>query len=403
MNKRESLALVCTGYPIPTETFILAQVIMLQNMGYSVDVFPYRRWPDLPGDFKKNSLHRNIYPAIIPPANFFLRTWKCIGFTWKYRWFIFRLFKTLNPFLLGKDALNLTVFYSALPFLNKPAYKTIIANFGENGVGVEKLIRCGFLRTRLIVWFHGYDMSSHSVLQQMEKGYQKLFLHCTYAIGVSRMMCNKMLSLGCPDHKLIYLPYSPRSDFFLIKPEIKQDRFLAVGRFVEKKAPLLTIKAFAMAKTRMPNASLIMVGDGPLLQTCKEYVVNQNIENVYFKGRLSHEETLHCFENAFCFVQHSVVATNGDSEGTPVGILEAGAAGLPVISTLHAGIPDVVIHQQTGLLVKEKDVEAMGKAMVKLFTDRTLAGIMGQRAKQHINENFGQMAFENQLKKLLES
>ena len=75
-------------------------------------------------------------------------------------------------------------------------------------------------------------------------------------------------------------------------------------------------------------------------------------------------------------------------EGTPVSILEASIAGLPIISTYHGGIPDVVLHEQTGLLCKEHDVNTMSTHMLQLLDDVAYAKQLGAAGKQHIKENF---------------
>jgi glycosyltransferase involved in cell wall biosynthesis len=75
-------------------------------------------------------------------------------------------------------------------------------------------------------------------------------------------------------------------------------------------------------------------------------------------------------------------------EGTPVAIIEAQAAAVPVISTYHAGIPDVVIDKVTGFLVEEKDVDAMTKAMIHIFSDKKIAEEMGEKARKNIRAHF---------------
>jgi glycosyltransferase involved in cell wall biosynthesis len=87
-------------------------------------------------------------------------------------------------------------------------------------------------------------------------------------------------------------------------------------------------------------------------------------------------------------VQHSVTALNGDQEGTPVAIMEASAAGLPVIATLHAGIPDVIIDGTTGFLVPEHDVDAMSEKMLSLLENKTLAKQFGNNGKERIKIHF---------------
>jgi len=78
---------------------------------------------------------------------------------------------------------------------------------------------------------------------------------------------------------------------------------------------------------------------------------------------------------------------SGDSEGTPVAVLEAGAAGLPVIATRHAGIPDVVREGQTGLLCDERDIATMAEHMHTVLTDPSAAARLGAAAREHIAEH----------------
>jgi glycosyltransferase involved in cell wall biosynthesis len=92
--------------------------------------------------------------------------------------------------------------------------------------------------------------------------------------------------------------------------------------------------------------------------------------------------------SARAFVQHSIRPGDGDSEGTPVAILEAGMSGLPVVSTRHAGIKDVVIHNETGFLVDEGDIDGMAACMLLLARDAAQAATLGARAHHHIRTNF---------------
>lgn len=83
-------------------------------------------------------------------------------------------------------------------------------------------------------------------------------------------------------------------------------------------------------------------------------------------------------------ILHSVTTSDNDMEGTPVTILEAGAAGLPAVSAPHAEISDVVIHDETGFLVAEGDTDAMAEHMISLARDPSLAARMGRRAREHV-------------------
>jgi glycosyltransferase involved in cell wall biosynthesis len=91
---------------------------------------------------------------------------------------------------------------------------------------------------------------------------------------------------------------------------------------------------------------------------------------------------------ARCFVQHSIEAQDGDSEGTPNVVLEAGACGLPVVSTTHAGIPDVVLDGETGFLVPEFDIRTMADRMACFARSPDRARAMGVAARARIEQLF---------------
>jgi len=90
-------------------------------------------------------------------------------------------------------------------------------------------------------------------------------------------------------------------------------------------------------------------------------------------------------------------------EGTPLAVLEASAAGLPVISTYHAGISDVVKHEETGLLCDEGDVDTMAENMIKILKNKELAKEMGAKAKDRIEKYFAMDIHINNLYNILES
>ena len=117
---------------------------------------------------------------------------------------------------------------------------------------------------------------------------------------------------------------------------------------------------------------------------------------------ISHQEVVGLMRTARAFVQHSLRAPNGDSEGTPVAVLEAGAMGLSVISTRHAGIPEVVIEDQTGLLVDERDIAGMAGHMVTLAKDPILADELGRKAADRVRKEYNMQSAIDKLAKVLQ-
>jgi colanic acid/amylovoran biosynthesis glycosyltransferase len=239
-----------------------------------------------------------------------------------------------------------------------------------------------------IVHFHGYDASVKDVIKESDY-YKEVFKRASKVIAVSKVMKTTLEEMGCPSEKLILNTYGPNDLFLKVEATKENLELLAIGRFADKKAPYLTVLAFSKVLDQFPEAKLIMAGDGPLLNTCINLVEYLGITDaVSFPGVITPDEFRNLLVTCRAFVQHSVVAKNGDMEGTPVAILEAQAAAVPVIATRHAGIPDVVVDNSTGYLVAEKDVNAMADAMFKLLKDQELAVKMGENARNNILKNF---------------
>jgi glycosyltransferase involved in cell wall biosynthesis len=230
-----------------------------------------------------------------------------------------------------------------------------------------------------------------------------MFESAAAVIAVSQRMGGDLIRLGCPEARLRLCPYGPHPDFFQVEPGSNSNTVVAIGRLTPKKAPHLTILAFAQALQACPDLRLVVIGDGELRGVCRDLIESLHLaDKVEIRGVATHEEVRRRLADAFLFVQHSVQADDGDCEGTPLAVLEAGAAGLPVLATRHAGIPDVVMEGETGLLVDERDVDAMSRQLVRLASDRGLARRLGQRARQHIAENFSMQRHIDSLSQVLE-
>ncbi|TPV33861.1 glycosyltransferase [Paucihalobacter ruber] len=277
----------------------------------------------------------------------------------------------------------------------------VLAHYGPTGESVVDV--CSALKIPLVVHFHGYDAAIQSVISK-NNNYTKVFEYATAVIAVSKLMTSLLISLGCPEEKIIYNPCAPSDAFLHINPNFKKPQFLALGRFVDKKAPYLTLLAFKKVVDLYPTAYLIMGGDGPLRNTCINLAKQFGLVNhVAFPGAITSTQFQKDLKESLAFVQHSITADNGDMEGTPVAILEASAAGLPVVSTYHAGIPDVIIHEQTGLLCHEHDVDTMAEHMLRLLRDVDYSKQLGQSGKAYIKANFSMEHHLSTLQQVLES
>lgn len=279
--------------------------------------------------------------------------------------------------------------YGFKRFLKNNRIDVVLANYGPSGVYLNPV--CAECRIPLIVHFHGYDATYHKIVKNFSSGYKALFLGVYKIIAVSIVMKEKLIALGAPEEKIAVIPYGIDLTKFRPSPDRKPARIvLAVGRFTEKKAPMNTIKAFAEVFRHFPDSILIMVGGKTdLFEECNKLAETLGLKNsVQFPGVLQSEDIVRLMQNSNVFVQHSITPDNGDMEGTPNSILEASACGLPVVSTLHGGIMEAVLHNETGYLVPENDVIGMAAWIIKLLRDPDLARTMGLKGRAHIEANY---------------
>lgn len=279
--------------------------------------------------------------------------------------------------------------------LKKNKINVVLAQYGPTGEAVAQL--CRNIEIPLVVHFHGYDASVYDVIKR-NNDYKGVFKHAKSVIVVSKLMKQDLINLGCDKNKIHYNPCVAHSNFYNVIPNFKNQQFISIGRFTDKKAPYYTILAFREVYKVFPKAKLVMAGSGELLNTCKNLVNYLGLsEAIKFPGVINRTEFLTLLEDSLAFVQHSITANSGDKEGTPVAIMEASAAGLPVISTYHAGIPDVIEHNKTGLLSDEHDLSSMTTNMIAVLRDRNYAKELGGNGKSKINEKFN---MEKHIKKL---
>jgi glycosyltransferase involved in cell wall biosynthesis len=279
----------------------------------------------------------------------------------------------------------------------------VLAEYGT--MGVQAMRACREADVPLVVHFHGFDAYMHEVTALNAEAYPMLFRTASAVIAVSRPMQHKLISLGAsPGRTYRSFCGVDCREFCGGDPAESPPNFIAVGRFTAKKAPDLTLGAFARVHRVHTEARLTMIGDGSMLAECRRLARDLGVaEAVTFLGPQPASVVQAEMRRARCLVQHSVVAPSGDAEGTPISIIEAGATGLPVVSTCHAGIPDIVVEGVTGFLVPERDVEGMSARMLQIARDPELAGRLGQTARLRIERHFSIEKSIDRLWRILQS
>ena len=279
----------------------------------------------------------------------------------------------------------------------------LLANYGP--LGMHIFTACQELGIPFIVHFHGFDASEKKTISRYGEDYRKILPLAKAVIAVSQVMKMDIEGVCGPLKNLHVLPYGVDTEKFIPGPKNSNQaiQLISVGRFTAKKAPIMSIKAFQILLEKFPTAYFTMIGDGELWEDAKKYVAENGLEkNVRFMGQQTPDLILEKLQGSDIFIQHSIKTPSGDSEGTPNSILEASACGLPIVSTLHAGIPEAVIQGETGILVQENDFKAMGKALISLAQDPDRRLEMGQSARKHMLENYEINTQSEKLKGLMQ-
>lgn len=284
----------------------------------------------------------------------------------------------------------------------QPQRGVIFAQFGL--AGVRALRAAASLQWPMIVNFHNCDLTSWLVFRGYVRNLVRLFSFPNLVFLVpSRYIAAKLVALGAPEVRTrVY--YNPIPIPNLSRPEGDEKAsvvFLHAGRLVPMKGITYTIKAFAKIATAY-DCCLRIIGGGPEEQTARRLASELGIaDRVTFLGAVEFSVVQREMDGADILVQHSVTADDGETEGLPVAICEAMSYQLPVISTRHAGIPEVVTHGLTGLLTTERDVEEMARAMQSLVENRAMRLELGNRGRLAIVKNFSMQAAQSFLEQLV--
>lgn len=292
--------------------------------------------------------------------------------------------------------------------LKREGVTAVLANFGPTGVRL--LPACKALSIPLVVHFHGYDAHRANTVNDYAAGYRELGHSAAAFIAVSNVMKNALIDLGIPKDRITVARccpdparFKPMADFQSSSPV-----FFGVGRFTDKKAPYLTTIAFAKALPRIPSARLVLAGDGDLLDTTVNLSRILGVrDSVDFIGVQEPKDVADWMAKSTAFVQHSITPSfgksAGDSEGTPVAVMEAMLSGIPVISTRHAGIGEVIEDGRTGLLVEEFDVDSMADAMVAVALDSELRNRLGRAAREEALAHYNADSYIGKLQRVIDT
>ena len=380
------IALFVNEFPSSSETFILSQITGLLDCGYDVTIYTGRVRRDLHihEDLERyNLLGRTVCVAI--PRNKFIRAVR--GLIYVLRFFTKKplpILRSLNFFRYHVNAVSLTLLYQVIPFLENGRYDIIHCQFGDLGLQGLSLRQIVGGPTKLVTSFRGYDASLS--VHGKPGVYDELFREGELFLPVSHSLKKRIVDQGCPEEKIVVLPSGIDCDKlkYLKRtlPKGELTKVLTIGRLVEKKGITDAIEAIARVVESGRCVTYDVVGEGVLRPNLEQLIEERGMQtHIRLLGRRTHDEVIRLLQGAHILMAPSLTAADGDQEGIPNSIKEAMAVGLPVISTLHSGIPELVEDGVSGFLVQERDVDALADRLSYLIDHPERWASMGKAGR----------------------
>jgi colanic acid/amylovoran biosynthesis glycosyltransferase len=253
-----------------------------------------------------------------------------------------------------------------------------------------------------VVSFHGAD-----VMVDLDKpGYRAATQRMLEAVQLvlvrSESLGRALINLGCSAGKIRLqhtgipvdeIPFHPRE-----WPANGAWKFVQACRLIEKKGLRVSLRAFAKFAARYPASTFTIAGEGPLRNELGQLAAELDVaEKVFFAGFISQIQLRELFYQSHIFLHPSEVGGDGNQEGVPNSMLEAMASGLPVFATEHGGIPEAIENGRSGILVNERDDEALALALLERTANPEGLAAIARKGAEVVRKNFEQAGQTRQL------
>lgn len=387
------IAFIVSHFPRLSETFILNQITGLIDLGHEVDIFAFSRSNEekIHSDvLKYHLLRKTTFFSELPQGKTerILRAAKIL-----LRYFIFypkEITRCLNYTKWGSkySALN-NLFRLALFLKNK--YYIIHCHFGSNAAHAIFLKEILGKRVKYITTFHGYDIS-RTIFKKQNEIYKKLFRIGDLFLPISNLWKERLERLGCHNEKIIVHRMgvdTEKNKFREISIGSDGINIITVARLVEKKGLEYSIPAVVKLIKKYPKLHYFIVGEGHLREKLQNLILQSDAgDKIRILGQLESDGVRKLLSTADIFLLASVTSEDGDQEGIPVSLMEAMATGVPVISTFHSGIPELVRNEESGFLVPEKDIAGIVEKIELLINDTGLRRKFAQAGRRIVERDF---------------
>ncbi len=395
-------------FPLASETFVLNQIVAFIDMGYEVEIVALHKG-DLHNThqvFKQYDLAQKTTWLLDEPehraAKLRSRAVATLGGLARAR-----TWRALNSLRYGDEARNLILSAICAQHAKPFCADVFIAHFGPAGVSAAKLRELGLLRGKIATVFHGIDVSHRDALAHYTPEYRKLFHRGDLMLPISELWASRLQQMGCPPEKIAVSRMGVDMDKFAMRrPKTAGEilNMISVARLTEKKGLHVAIEACRLLKARGVRFRYHILGIGPWERRLRTMIEQFQLEDdVVMPGFKPSHEVKAMLDEADVFVLPSVTGADGDMEGIPVALMEAMAVGIPVVSTVHSGIPELIDADKEGWLVPEYDAQALATRLQRFATlEQGELAAMLQCARDKVERQFNQQYIYRQLAGVLQ-
>lgn len=287
-------------------------------------------------------------------------------------------------------------------FLEKALARPILSHglFGLSARRAAMLRDVGVIEGPVVGTFGGFDINVVG-RREGESYYRDFFRTVDRLIAVSGFIKKKLIAAGAPAERIDVVYYGVDLDRFQYRePAVSGERlvFVALGRLIECKGVEYAIQAFAEVLKDYPQAQLKIIGGGPLENELRQLAEETLAPDRYeFFGMIPHEQVRTELMSSDILLAPGIVGSDGAEEALGGSVIEAHAIGLPVICSDVGGLAEAIVPDQSGLLVPQKDVNALTQAMLQLAKERARWPEMARVGRAHIEKNFSSQGYLQKL------
>lgn len=376
------VAYVLKRYPRFSETFVVNEILAHEAAGLEIDIFALRPTSD-------THFQHAIADVRAPVTHLRYGGLKAEA-VWGALDAYGRNFPTMWPILrsaLGYSAVEVYQSVLLAREIGERGIEHIHAHFGTTAAGVARLAS---LLTEVPYTFtaHAKDIFHESVDEEM---LGRKMADAAGVITVSDFNVGDLAARFPESAAKIRRIYNGLNleSYPYLSAENRRSQIVAVGRLVEKKGFCDLIDACAILADKGVRYDCTIIGGGELEAPLRAQIQRLDLEDrVALVGPRPQQEALQAIRQAAVCVAPCITATTGDRDGLPTVLLEAMATGTPCLSTAVTGIPEVVRHEETGLLVPEQQPQQLAKAIQRLLADGELRVRLAKAARSLVDDQF---------------